>query len=128
MEDRFMRNGIHLWVTSCVLSVLSVLSILLFTSLSAFAAVGGTIVERSPGAMHQDWNELEGSLACPTGKQNADQPCALQFTDRETGKVYDLTEQTAQTMQLYRSGVKNVAIEGRVEGDQTLVVHGIRSL
>jgi hypothetical protein len=110
----------------------TVLSSLFLMPVTVLAAVGSTIVERSPNLMrHQaepHRNAFQGSLTCITGEKNGDQPCALRFTDNENGRVYGVVENNHEVTRLYQSGTKNVAIEGQTDGGKTLIVHSVRSL
>ena len=62
-----------------------------------------------------------GELACKLATQNNGEPCELTFTEKSTGKVYQLSQAQA-AMALYQAGQRKVAIRGQALGSNQIGV------
>ena len=74
-----------------------------------------------------DLIRIEGALSCNLGATNGGQGCDLKLTENKTGRIFNLIE-ARTAMRLYQDGNKNVIIEGRLAGAETIEVKEARTL
>ena len=125
-----MLHSIHSMFASLILFAIVVLTPIF--ALGSPIGTGGAN-ERSVGAVRQnqssDWLTFRGTLSCKLGAENTGESCSLLFKDDQTGKVYHVMDQTQSVMGLFQSGKldgQSVSFEGRLDSEDTVVVHLIR--
>lgn len=80
--------------------------------------------ERSPSAK---LIRVEGELSCALDAANTGKGCELKLTENGSGQIYNLIE-AATAMRLFQDGNKNVLIEGRLAGTETIEVKSAQTL
>ena len=97
-------------------------------ALPAFANSGADVSIASLRQARNGSNfKVQGLLTCNMGTENNGQGCALRIKDKETGKVFNLSNST-DAMRLYVAGTTNVAIEGKLADSDTVQIGTVSAL
>jgi hypothetical protein len=89
-----------------------------------FAALRQDREIRSPAAKLV---RIEGALSCTLEAENTGKGCELKLQENGSGRMYNLIE-AKSAMRLFQDGKKNVLIEGRLAGAETIEVKSAQTL
>jgi hypothetical protein len=94
--------------------------------MSNYGTIRHEIGAREPAAT-ENLVRINGILSCDLGSANTGQACELKLKENGSGRIYNLAD-SAAAMRLFQDGKKNVQIEGRLAGNETIEVKTAQTL